>query len=84
MIPIKPYLNIAVFDQTGDYSYNDKVFWETGFEVSIIPDIFEIYFPAVMSGELKKQSDFISDNYWDKVRFTLNINKLNPLKSIKN
>ncbi len=55
-------------DGVSDVAYNG------GITLNIIPNIFEIYFPLVSS------SEFNNLNYGEKIRFTLNINTLNPFK----
>jgi len=52
--------------------------YNIGVSLNIIPKIFEIYFPLSMS------SDFNQLNYGEKIRFTLNINQLNPFKIVRN
>jgi peptidase M1-like protein len=51
--------------------------YDFGLSLNIIPNIFEIYFPVKMSSDLNQL------NYGEKVRFTLNINTLNPFKMIR-
>jgi len=78
ILPLKPYLNLGLVSQKGMKPDPYPFFWETGIEFFIIPDIFGVYFPVFMSSNLKTQSDFISENYWDKVRFTLKFNINDP------
>jgi Peptidase family M1 domain len=82
LIPIKAYLNLALV-KTDYVPNNDPFFWESGVEFYIIPDIFEVYFPVFMSKNLSDQSKFLSDNYWDKVRFSLKLNLNDPFLFIK-
>jgi Peptidase family M1 domain len=58
-------------DQVSDVAY------DFGAALNIIPNIFEIYFPFVMSSDLNQLK------YAEKIRFTLNINTLNPFKMIR-
>ncbi|MCK4664944.1 MAG: M1 family metallopeptidase [Bacteroidales bacterium] len=83
LIPLKPYLNLAAYNYIHNSPKSIQYVFESGIEISIIPDIFEIYFPVLMSEDIKYQSDFITDNYWQKIRFILNFNELNPFKLIK-
>lgn len=55
-------------DAVTDPTYN------IGLSLNIIPKIFEVYFPVYMSSDLNQL------NYGEKIRFTLNINTLNPFK----
>ncbi|MCF8370766.1 MAG: M1 family metallopeptidase [Bacteroidales bacterium] len=62
--PIEPVLN--------DLQY------EAGLELSLIPDIFAIYFPLAVSDDIKAINNMYTDSYWQKVRFTLKLNMLGP------
>jgi hypothetical protein len=59
-------------DAVSDATYN------IGLSLNIVPKIFEIYFPVVMSSDLNQL------NYGEKIRFTLNLNTLNPFKFARN
>lgn len=89
--PLKLFFNFGTFnnviiDNTNklvDYKLPLEVSYETGIELIIIPDILEVYFPVLMSDNLKKNSDYINERYYQKIRFILNINKLYPFKYAK-
>jgi hypothetical protein len=51
--------------------------YETGIALNIVPKVFEIYFP------IKLSSDFNQLTYAEKIRFTLNLNTLNPFQMFK-
>jgi hypothetical protein len=77
---------ISVYVDAGLIGYQTKNFkgdeidgvsnaaYNLGVSLNIVPNIFEIYFPIAMSTELNQL------NYGEKIRFTLNINRLNPFK----
>ena len=79
-LPLSLYgdFGIAASAKSAFVSENNlKSAWNTGVAFVVIPDIFEIYFPIAMS------SKFNQLKYQDKIRFVLNINKLNPFKMIR-
>ena len=82
-LPLKLYLNLGTYANAGNDLFTKKVAYEGGVEVVIIPDIFEVFFPAVMSVDLKKSSDLYFERYYQKIRFILNLNKLYPFKYAK-
>jgi hypothetical protein len=77
---------ISVYVDVGLIGYQTKNFkgdeidgvsnaaYNLGVSLNVVPNIFEIYFPIAMSTELNQL------NYGEKIRFTLNINRLNPFK----
>jgi len=58
-------------DKVSDLAY------DIGVSLNVIPNMFEIYFPFTTSSELNQLS------YLETIRFTLNINTLNPLKLVR-
>lgn len=52
--------------------------YEAGLELSLIPNIFAIYFPLTVSDDIRVINDKMTSTYWEKVRFTLKLNMLGP------
>ena len=48
--------------------------YESGISLNIVPKVFEIYFPLKLSSDLNQLT------YAEKIRFTLNLNTLNPFQ----
>ncbi|MBI4646828.1 MAG: hypothetical protein HY738_09610 [Bacteroidia bacterium] len=82
-IPVRVYANIASYNDAWKYAELNDIAYETGIEITFHPGIFSIFFPVLMSSDIKRNSDFISENYWHKIRFTLNISKFEPFSKIK-
>ncbi|RLD63448.1 MAG: hypothetical protein DRJ01_03810 [Bacteroidetes bacterium] len=80
-IPINIYANIGTYDNIKNYNKSNQFIYEAGIEIPFFNNIFVIYVPVLMSEDLKETNDFITDNYWQKIRFTLNLNKLYKLKN---
>ncbi|MBL4594456.1 MAG: M1 family metallopeptidase [Flavobacteriales bacterium] len=82
--------NLSVYVDFGLVGYNTRdsqgneidgvssAAYNMGISLNIVPNIFEVYFPLYMSSDLNQL------NYGEKIRFTLNINTLNPFKLIRN
>jgi len=51
--------------------------YDFGLALNLIPGIFEIYFPLKISSDLNQLT------YGEKIRFTLNLNTLNPIKKAR-
>ncbi len=84
-IPFKLFADIGTYDAAKTAFTGSRLFvYEAGIDLQLIKGICDIYFPLFWSSDLKDQSNFISNNnYGEKIRFTLNINKLNPFKLIR-
>ncbi len=61
-------------------------YFDSGLQITIIKDVFEIYLPLFMSQEITDsyQSSIYSYNYFQKIRFLLNFNEMNLLNRLKN
>ena len=75
-IPLKIYANIGTYYNIKKYNLSKFIICEAGIELPIIKNIFVIYAPVIMSEDLKENNDYITDNYWQKIRFVLNLNIL--------
>ncbi|MES2837119.1 MAG: M1 family metallopeptidase [Bacteroidota bacterium] len=74
-----PKVPLAVYADLGLSSTSNKAMvYNTGVAVKIIPNVFEVYFPAVMSSNLNMLS------YGEKIRIALHINAANPFNLLKN
>ncbi|NND95186.1 MAG: M1 family metallopeptidase [Flavobacteriales bacterium] len=55
----------------------DALIYEGGVKVSLIRNIVDFYFPLIVSEDLDEYLEASTGNYWQKIRFTFNIEKLN-------
>lgn len=83
-IPLKFYADLGTFAKAGDGTYSDsKVLYDAGIGLVVINNIFEVYFPFLWSPDIKKSNDLYYTNYWQKIRFIINFDKLNPVELSK-
>jgi len=61
----------------------DKFYWDVGLRFAIIRDIFEIYLPVAGDPFSESVPDGF-DDVFDKTRFVLKLNALNPFELIRN
>jgi hypothetical protein len=73
LIPVKPFVNLVLNDHGTESSDESKLFFEAGFKAGIW-DVFEVYFPLIISDNIKA----VSGTYKDRIRFTFRLDKLNP------
>jgi hypothetical protein len=82
-LPLYFFAGAAAFDKDRLYSIKTEAdfIYDAGVEVRIIPKVLSIYFPFLYSSNVKEMYERFPDkygNYWKKIRFELNISKLNP------
>lgn len=84
-IPVGIFADIGCFvNKESENLYTNPTFmYDAGAKLELIPGIFEVWFPALMSEDLKETSDFITGKYVEKIRFSLYLNKLNPLEELE-
>ncbi len=77
VLPVQAYGNFATFGKSKEVpGYTpENYIWEAGVKVSF-GNMLEIYFPALMSDFLNKYNKNITENYWQRIRFTLNLNTI--------
>ncbi len=83
-IPLAVFANAAVFGNTTEIAgYNDlsNFAWEAGFQLDFGP--LKIYLPIVMSEDLTTLNNNLTNNYFQRIRFALNLNALNPFELSK-
>jgi hypothetical protein len=83
-VPIKLFADIATMpDKNKIYGTGVPVFYDAGIQLSIINNIFDIYFPIVMSQQIKDYNKTYFNNYLQSIRFTMNLEKINPFKLLR-
>lgn len=82
---VQVFLDAGTFSTAGsDPVYKDKIAYVGGLSLRLIPDIFEINFPLVVSNSLKLDVNSTQNNVWKRVNFTLKINAFQPFKLTRN
>ena len=85
-IPLKFYANLATFGETvavPGYTNLNQFAWEAGVKLSLGKEVFEIFLPFAMSNDLKNLNNDLTDSYWERIRFSLKLNSMNPFKLVK-
>jgi hypothetical protein len=60
------------------------VLYNAGLCLSLSDNLFEIYFPLLLSKDLQDYKSANNLKYQETIRFTLNLNLLNPFEALKN
>ena len=82
IIPIRVFADIGTCASDG--IVNQNFLFDAGLNLSIIRNVFEIYFPLAMSKDIQNYVTANNIKYLETVRFTLNFNIMNPFGLIKN
>jgi hypothetical protein len=82
ILPIRVFLDVATTDPR--FLNNDKILWCGGVNIMLWKDIIDIYIPAAYSTDIKTVLDLNQVSFWNRIRFTLNLHKLEPRNLIKN
>ncbi len=86
-LPLKVYANAAVFGNTepvAGYSNLENFAWEAGIKLSMINNSIKVFIPLVMSKDLANISGDNYSNDFERIRFSFNLNSLNPIDLIEN
>ncbi|MBK5285889.1 MAG: M1 family metallopeptidase [Bacteroidia bacterium] len=87
-IPVKLFADFGVYDESAlPEDLKQGLMYDYGLEITVIPDIFSIYFPLGFSDDIKRYYDVNEDRFgkWSqRIRYELRLEKLNPVKLIRN
>jgi hypothetical protein len=75
-IPVKPFVNLLLNYHGSGTINKPTFFYEAGLKTGIW-DYFEIYFPFIVSDNIKA----ITGSFRERIRFVLRLDKLNPIRS---
>ena len=81
ILPVKIFVDISTCD--GRSLNNDKILWAAGANIVIWKDIIDIYIPVSYSKDIQTTLDLNNIDFWNRIRFTLNLHKLVPRNFIK-
>ena len=80
-IPINLYADIGTTGADG--ILNESILYNAGVCLSIRKNLFEIYFPILISKDFQDYNKANSIRYEETIRFTLNLNLINPFELIR-
>jgi hypothetical protein len=85
-LPVRLFADIGWYDKK--YAGPDQnMMYDYGVELTLIQDVFSIYVPIGFSDDIKDYYDAnpdLYDDWYDRIRFELRFEKLNPIKLIRN
>ena len=81
-LPINLYADIGTCAKDGISQSN--LLYDAGVCISLRKNMFEIYFPVLISQDFKNYNTIYGLKYPETIRFTLNLNLINPFDLIKN
>lgn len=85
-LPIRFFVDLGTYSGAGAGTTKGfgTFMYDAGFELSIIPDVFNIYFPIFMSDDITREHAINGITFPQTIRFELNISRLNPFTFIRN
>ena len=89
-LPVRLYANIGTYDGAGEifidnankHIKTERLAWESGAELVIIPSVCSIYMPLFSSSDLTDYFDSMGGKFSYRIRFTLELYKITPSKLI--
>ncbi len=88
-LPIRPYFDIGYYDDkrfiSSDLEFADQLWWQGGLELRLAKGIASVYVPIVNAENVKDLYNGSGrDKFWERITFTLDLNKLNPFDLVEN
>lgn len=81
-LPVNLYADLGTVADDG--ILKQKVLYNAGVSVSIAKDVFEIFFPLLLSDDFNTYKKTNKLEYIETVRFTLNLKLMNPFDLLRN
>lgn len=82
ILPLRFFADVVVCD--GRALNKEQLLWDTGLNLSLWKDIIEVYIPFTYSTDIRRTLELNKIDFFNRVRFTLNIHKLAPKDFIQN
>jgi hypothetical protein len=74
ILPVRLYADIATCD--GQFLKKEKVLFNAGLHLPLFSDLLNIYLPLAYSKEILDYLVLADIDFWQRIRFTFNINKI--------
>jgi hypothetical protein len=92
IIPIYLYADVATINEKvisntssgAVVQYTPKLFYTGGVGIILFKEILQIHIPFVASDEIMQYWEFNSIKFQQRINFSLNLNKLAPIKNLQN
>lgn len=81
-LPLNVFADVGTSAEDGINT--QKIMYDAGVYISLMKNICEIYFPILISKDFKDYKDANDIKYPETIRFTLNLNLVNPFDLIRN
>lgn len=82
VLPLRLFADVLVCDAR---SFKDeKLLWDMGLNLTLIKGFAEVYIPFAYSAFIKNTLELNKIDFYNRIRFTVNIHKLVPRKIIRN
>jgi hypothetical protein len=56
---------------------------EFGVSINVIPDVLAVHFPFLLTRDVQNNVEFLTENYWQRIRFTFNIMEVKPRERLQ-
>ncbi len=83
-IPLKLFADVGtILGQQQSVGSSQIIFYDAGIQLSIINNIFDIYFPVLMSKQIHDYFTTNNLNYIQTIRFTFSLEKIDPFELLR-
>ena len=89
-LPLALYANAAYYPAPGYVGASSNLLFESGIAFKLIPGMAEVYFPVLLTGDLKTGVKTMNNpeksklnNYFRRVTFMINFNRLDLFKTLR-
>ncbi len=84
VLPVKLFADIGTYHNAKHaYPGSLPLPYVAGLQLEPISNFLRINFPLAVSKDIERASRFMYNNYWEKITFSLRLDKLNPFENLR-
>lgn len=82
-VPLQFFASLGTYGGGGTITGSDLFLFEFGATLRLVPDVLEVHFPIWATPNISRNTDLITPNYWQRIRFTFNLQNVSLRKTVK-
>ncbi|MFO7978335.1 MAG: M1 family metallopeptidase, partial [Bacteroidales bacterium] len=84
LVPAKIYFDAGTYQGAADaFIGSTPLPWVLGVQAVLLGGLLEVNLPVAASPDLQQAVSFTAEEYWQKVTFTLNVDRLDPFRLLR-
>lgn len=83
-LPLLLFMDVGACDDDGMLAGGSRILMDAGINVQVIKNVFDIYFPLVITDDIRQSNKTNGINFAKQIRFSFNLKEVSPAKIVRN